>query len=374
MEADEVVTRLREGLGAAGGWKRLRRWLLPGVAALIAVAWLLSDGAGIVEIEPGEVAVLYNNTGVELFGDEATVVTEQGALTFIPGFQRVEKLDVRPQILVMEGQQNVDEDHVRKLTVRASDGSNFYFEKLEIHYQIIPQMADLVLRSVGTGATYKELVRVHTREVCRDAFGQYSFMQVANPATYGEATSLAKLALNARINPLGIEVTNIPPPKPKFDLGVEQAIEDRQNADQEVKVQEEKREKLKQEKGRKLQQVEQSKNQEHKTLLTELEAQLQQAQNRLIAAKRDADLYFIEREAAAKAYRDEKVTRAKANEVAYAQEAQGLAAKIRAVGDQGPDVLNKVIAEEVFPQLQNVAASPIAEPRTPIDIRHLEGR
>ncbi|MEZ4265610.1 MAG: SPFH domain-containing protein [Myxococcota bacterium] len=351
---------------------RWRSYLLPGLATLIVLGWVVSDGAGVIEVEPGEVAVLYNNTPLAIFGEPSRVITEQGALTFIPGFQRVEKLEIRPQILVMEGAENTDIDHLMALTVRANDGSNFYFEKLEIHYQIIPSMAAELVKTVGPGVAYKTLVRMHAREVLRDAFGQYSFLEVANPATYGQATSAAKEALNERLAPLGIEVTNIPPPKPTFDDRVEHAIEERQNAEQEIEVQAERREKLAQEQGRKIQQVEQAKNQEYQQLVAELEAKRQQALNARIAATREADLYFIQREAEAKAYQEEKVTRAKANEVAYRKEAEALAAKISAIGEQGADVLNRVIAEKVFPQLERITATPIADPRSPIDIRYLE--
>ncbi|NUN15248.1 MAG: hypothetical protein HUU55_16595 [Myxococcales bacterium] len=349
-------------------------WILPIVALILLLVWLFSDASGVVEIEPGEVAVLYNNTGLGVFGEPARVINEQGAITFLPGLNRVEKLEIRPQILVMEGEQHVDVDHTRKLTVRANDGSNFYFDKLEIHYQVVPGSAIDVLGRLGPDDSYKLPILVHSREVLRDAFGQHSFLEVANPATYGQATSAAKEALNERLRPLGIEVTNIPPPKPTFDERVEHAIEERQNAEQEVEVQAEKRQKLEQEKGRKLQHVEQTKNQEYQQLISELEAKKQQAANKLIAVKREADLYKIERDAEANAYRDEKVTRAKANETAYRREAEGLAAKINAVGEQGPDVLNRVIAEKVFAQLGKLVATPVSNPSSPIDIRYLEDK
>ena len=324
MSAADAKSRFR----LPEGWFAfVKRWILPASALIILLGVFTGDGSGIVEIEPGEVAVLYNNTGVPLFGDDAEVITEQGALTFAPGAQRVEMLDVSPQILVMEGDETLNEDQVRKLTVRANDGSNFYFEKLEIHYQVIPGMTRLVIEENGRGNSYKLPVRIHSREVLRDAFGRYSFMEIADPSTYGAATAQAKEALNERLKPLGIEVTNIPPPKPKFDDRVEHAIEERQNAEQEVEVQVERRLKLTQEMGRKVQQVEQAKNEEYQQLLAELEAQRQQAANKLIATTREADLYFIRRQAEGKALRDEQVTRAKANEVAYRQEAEALTAK-----------------------------------------------
>lgn len=351
-------------------------WALPILAGLFMFFFMFSRSGGFVEIEPGEVAVKYNQTGLAMFGDEKpTVIKEQGVIGFMPFFQRVEKLDAQPQIFQMEGVTN-DKDnrnHVKRLTVRANDGSEFYFDRLEIHYQLIPSAAGEVIRNNGKGDDYKwRAIRVHSREVLRDVFGKHSFLEIADPSTYGEATNRAKQALNARLEPLGLQVTNIPPPKPKFDERVEKAIEDRQNAEQEVEVQEEKRNKLEQEKNLRLQQVEQQKNAEYQQLLGELEARKQQANNNLIASKREADKYYIEREAAAIAQRDEKVTRAKANEVAYRKEAEALVAKINAVGEEGPDVLNRVIAEKVFPQLSKVRAVPYTRPSTPIDIRHID--
>ncbi len=325
------------------------------------------------EIEPGEVAVVYNMSSLAIFGDNAQVVTAQGVIFCWPWFQRLEKLDLRPQIFVMEGDADVSDDHVKRLTVRASDGSNFFFEKVEIHYQVLPQFASDVIHWNGPGDGYKKwALKVHAREVLRNEFGRASFLDIADPRTYGEATTRARKVLNARLQPLGLEVTNIPPPKPSFDQRVEQAIEERQNAEQEVQVQEERRNKLIQEKGRRVQQVEQAKSAEFEALRGELAARLEQAKNQKLAVEREADKYFIEREARGKAERDEKVTRAEANEVAAQQAAEGLAAQIDAVGAAGVDVLNREIATHVFPQLSKLRAVPYARSQTPVDIRHIQ--
>ena len=237
----------------------------------------------------------------------------------------------------------------------------------------MPTAAAEVIRQNGLSDAYKRnALWVHAREILRNEFGRYSFLEIADPRTYGEATTAAKNALNQRLNPLGIEVTNIPPPKPSFDHRVEVAIEERQNAEQEVEVQQERRNKLIQEKGRRVQQIEQEKNAQYQALVAELEAKKQQALNHLIAVKREADKYLIERQAEGDAYRNEKVTRAEANSIAYQKEAEGMVAKIRAVGESGPDVLNREIAEHVFPQLAKINAVPYAKSSTPIDIRHLQ--
>lgn len=356
--------------------------------ALVAITLLILGGevfrgnAGCIEIKPGEVAVFYNNTGIGVFGPPVRAEREQGVKTFVPGLQSVIVLEAKPQVLVMGTEPKgakrglfADEqavDVVEPLTVRANDGSNVYFDGLEVHYQIKREEPAKVIDTSGPGDGYKaHVVRTHVREVLRDEFGAYSFLEVANPASYGTATTEAKRVLNERLEPYGVFITQIVTPKPKFDPRVEKAIEDRQNAEQEVAVQEEKRNKLKQESALKVQEVEQQKNAEYQGLVAELEAQKKAADNSLIQVKREADKYFIDRVAEAQAYRDEKVTRAKANEEAYRKEAEALVAKITAVGAQGPDVLNSVIAEKVFPQLKNVSATPLVKPASPIDIRYL---
>ncbi len=354
--------------------------LLVALCFLIVAGELLLGNGGFVEIEPGEVAVIYNNTGLSIFGPTQRTVIEQGALTFIPGIHTIGVLERKPLVFVMASDptnvragSSESLDFSEPLTVRANDGSNFFFDRLEIHYQISPAEAAKVIETSGPGDGYREqLIATHAREILRDEFGRYDFLEIANPGTYGAATTEAKRRLNDRLAEYGVTVTQIVTPKPKFEARVEKAIEDRQNAEQEVEVQEEKRRKLELEKGLKVQSIEQGKNAEYQALIAELEAKKKATSNHLISVKREADKYAIERIAAGEAYRQEKITRAKANEVAYRKEAEGLVAKISAVGAAGPDVLNRIIAEKVFPQLENVSATPLIKPSTPIDIRHIQ--
>jgi hypothetical protein len=59
--------------------------------------------------------------------------------------------------------------------------------------------------------------------------------------------------------------------------------------------------------------------------------------------------------------------------VAYRKEAEGMVARVSAIGAQGPDVLNSVIAEHVFPQLEKVRATPVVPMSTPLDLRYVTG-
>ncbi len=378
---DKLRQQLEERLKQTKGF-RVSRWILPAVALLVVFFGLGSGGAGLVEIEPGEVAVIYNTTGLSLFGAERRVIREQGTVSYFPWFQRVETLDIRPQILTMEGDREPSEsksdeprapNKVRRLTVRANDGSNFWFGKLEIHYQLDASKADVIIETHGSGDAYKSRsVLTHSREVLRDEFGRYSFLQAADPSTYSKATSLSKVTLNTRLKPTGIEISQILTPKPSFDQKVETAIKDRQTAEQAVLVNAKQRERLGKEKDRKIQEIRETKNAEFQTLLADLAAQQQQAQNKLVSVQREADKYSIGRVAEAKAVHAEKTTRAAAAADAARERAQGLAAKINSVGAAGPDVLNLEIARNVFPQLEKISAVPFARPvSTALDVRQV---
>lgn len=351
------------------------RLLLPGLVLLLALGAFASGSFGFVEVEPGEVAVVYNTTGLGVFGDEARVVRDQGTLTYMPFFQRVEVLAVEPQVMVMEGEEGKvgnDPNRVPQLTVRANDGSNFFFERMEIHYQAMPDQANVVIARNGRGDGYKrKALAVYSREVLRNEFGRYTFLEVAKPSTYGKATALSKTKLNERLNEVGIMVTQIITPKPRFQPKVEQAIEERQTAEQEVQVQREARNRLTAQAHRIVQDVEQEKNAEYQGLVARLEGERRAAENTAITVRRDADKYAIGTLAQCTAYRDQKVRLAAANEVAYRKEAEGLAQKISAVGTRGADVLNLEIAQHVFPQLDRISASPFVQPNSPVDIRYL---
>ncbi len=351
----------------------IRRLILPSIAGLLVVYGLLSGGFGVVEIEPGEAAVIYNTTGLGIFGDEHRVIREQGTVTFIPWAQRVEIIDIQPTVLVMEGARDVDENHLKRLTVRANDGSNFWFKKLELHYQADPSQADKIIATHGRGDGYKHYaVRVHSREVLRDEFGGYSFLEAANPASYGHATTIAAKNLNKRLKRGGLRVSQVITPKPSFEQRVEQSITARQTAEQEVLVYAKQRLRLVKERDRKKQAIREKKNAEYQSLLARLAADLQRSRNKLVSVQREADKYAIARRAAANAHFVQRSTRAKAMAQAAKERAKGLAAKIRAVGERGPDVLNLEIANHIFPQLQKLSAAPYAKASRPIDIRHIE--
>ncbi len=104
-----------------------------GFLMLISLGAVFVTGRGsIVEVRDTEVAVVVNYlTG------ESELVAMPGYRIFMPFFSQAFVFDKSPNKFVMEGEKDRDANHVSKLTVRANDGSNFWFETLEIQYQLV---------------------------------------------------------------------------------------------------------------------------------------------------------------------------------------------------------------------------------------------
>ena len=85
-----------------------------------------------------------------------TVITTPGYQFFIPFLADIYKFDGTTQEYVMAGNSYRGTNVAPNLTVRAKDGSNFWFDELKIQYELIPGAATEVLRDSGLGDNYKE--------------------------------------------------------------------------------------------------------------------------------------------------------------------------------------------------------------------------
>ena len=220
--------------GAGGGKSVSAKGLLSGAIVAFAVFLFVglgfSGNLGFVVVDDSEIAVTVNYVN----GEREAIATP-GVKMYIPFLQGVFKLDRTPQKYLMEGKGVRDDNHAPFLTVRASDGSNFWFESLEIQYAILPSAAIEVLDDSGLGDGFKrDWIRAYARSVLRDEFGRFSAVEVADPSSYQAARVRSTERLNEYLNPHGIEVLQILTPKPRFDPKYEKAIEDRKVADQDV--------------------------------------------------------------------------------------------------------------------------------------------
>lgn len=218
---------------------RGKRWVWVAKAAFAAVLVtagcyaVLASAAGtwgFVDVKATQVGVKFDyRTGA------LELIERPGYQVYVPWMQEVFLLDKRPIPFVMSGDVRRGANQVPFLMVRSRDGSNFWFESLEIQYRLRPSAAPLVLEDSGVADAYKrKWLRTYARAVLRDEFGKYRAEEIADPTRYQEAKRQSRLRINGLLAAHGLELVQITTPKPRFDPDYEKAIANRKVADQEV--------------------------------------------------------------------------------------------------------------------------------------------
>ena len=349
----------------AGHGRGLIVGIAVGVMALVLGTIIVTGRGGIVEIADDEVAVIVN-----YISGESELVVAPGYRMFMPFFSQAFLFDKSPNKFVMEGDRDRDYNHVSKLTVRAKDGSNFWFETMEIQFQLIVSKAPFLLHDSGPGDAFKQhWVRTFARSVLRDEFGRFSAEEVADPTTYSQATQSATDKLNAILEPHGVRIVQIITPKPKFDQAYEQAIEDRKVANQEVERLKIEAVQLVRERERRLANIERDKATEYEQLLGEVEAERLMALRDQVEVEKSADAWLITMSGEGEAMKQEMLQQARAQEEQARMEAEGLHAKVEALALRG-DILVREALVRKFSQIRfNIV--PYQRDPSPVRIEHL---
>ena len=346
-----------------------RKLLFGGAALLIflifVVGAFISGKGGIIEVKDTEVAVIVNY----LTGDEE-IVNRPGYKIFIPFFAQAFVFDKSPNKFVMEGESDRDANHVRKLTVRANDGSNFWFETLEIQYRIDPSMADRVLHDSGPGEGFKQnWIKAFARSVLRDEFGRISAEDATVMSNLETASRESEKRLNEMLNTHGIHVMQIITPKPKFESRYEKAIEDRKGADQEVEKLKTQAIQLERERERRLADIERDKATEYELLLGTLEQDRIEEEKIAVQVTKTADAYRIRMVAEGEAAQKRLEQKARGLEMQARKEAEGLSARVEALAARGDILVREALARK-FAEIQ-FEIVPYRRDPSPTRIEHL---
>jgi len=263
--------------------------------------WLWVAGAGVIAfgmlfmsfstIEPGQVAVRVNNiTGT------TTAVTQPGWVFRMPfGIHSLHVLDASQQTFQMKGENDVDDLHVEKLTVRASDGANFHFEDTTLIFQIVGDEAVTVATDAGIDYAFRSWITPYARAILRDEFGRESTITVSDPSNYGAAATRAQERLNQFLEPHGITVTQMVTPRPKFNADYEHLIEERNRLRNELEVIRSNLERAETDRQRTLSEVDRDENKKIQERRAELESELATAVADFEKIRRAADTYLIEK-------------------------------------------------------------------------------
>jgi len=311
---------------------------------LVVIFMALSGRLGVASIRPGEVGVKVNY----ITGDE-TVITTPGFKIYIPIITEIFTFDRTTQEFLMQGRDYQGKDRVPRLTVRASDGSNFWFEELLIQYEIMPDRAEILLNDSGPGDAYKEeWIKAHARSILRDEFGRFSAVKVADPTAYRAAPIDATRRLNEVLNPHGIRIVRIITPNPKFDAAYEDTIETRKEANQEVEELIARADQLREVKEQRLAQIRKEKDVEEQELKGNLIKELRAAERDAIQVTRSADAYALGRRGEGSAQKAQLLAEARGLEARYSKEAEGIAERARALEERGEVVVREALIEKLI--------------------------
>ena len=283
-----------------------------------------------------------------LTGSE-TVITSPGYQFFVPLLTDIYKLDGTTQEYVMAGDSYRGTNVAPNLTVRAKDGSNFWFDEQKLQYELLPGTAGEVLRDSGLGDNYKqEWIKAYARSVLRDEFGRYSAVDAADPTTYKAAPEQARLRMNEILEPHGVSVVRIITPNPQFDVRYETAIEERKEADQEVEELRARVQQLAQEREQRLAAVRKEKEVEMQELTGTLRKDLLAAEQEAIRLTKSADAYATERIAEGRAAEARLNAEAQGLVAKYTKEAEGIESRAKALEQRGEVVVREALVEKLL--------------------------
>jgi regulator of protease activity HflC (stomatin/prohibitin superfamily) len=257
------------------------------MAALLALGLIWF---AVVDIEPGQAAVRLN----KITGAQSAITTPGWSLR-LPFVHSVYVLNASPQPFSMKGDTNVDRLHVQRLTVRASDGSNFHFEDTTVVFQLNVSDAVVAVRDAGAGDGYLSWLRPYARSILRDEFGRESTLDVSDPTTYEAATQRAKDRLNEVLSPHGILIVQLVTPRPKFNEAYERAIEERNALGNQEQVIKSNLDRAGTDRDRRLAEVDQLQNHDIQERRAKLERDLATAITSQAQAQRQSDTYYIEK-------------------------------------------------------------------------------
>jgi membrane protease subunit HflC len=315
------------------------------IALLVLVTMLgLSGKLGVQKVEADEVAVRVNY----LSGTEE-IVSDPGYQFYIPFLMDVYKLDGRTQDYLMKGPEYRGYGQAPYLTVRAIDGSNFWFDELKIQYEVIPGKADLLIQDSGLGDNYKEeWIKAYARSILRDEFGRYSAVDVADPTVYKQAPEAARAKMNEILDPHGLRVVRIITPTPQFDERYERAIEMRKEADQEVEELRARVQQIEQEREQRLAAVRKEKEVEMQELTGQLTKELLSSEESAIRLEKSADAFATERIAEGTATEVSLKAQATGLVARYTKEAEGIESRALALEQRGEVVVREALVEKLL--------------------------
>ncbi len=334
MQLGDIETS-EEDLPEPAGPKRrwtLRLLLFALVGLGVAVA---RHGTGVGRIEPGEAAVVRTLPGVPLLSDR--VVAEPGSHGYAPLLQTFTPVDVAPREARLTG------------VARSRRGAPVPYADGVVVHRVQAADAPKVLRLLGPdGAARDRFVQAEAARAVRLAIGEREVSNLDEPeGVHASARERLRRALGGH----GITLDRFAGPTWTVDPVLVSAAKGLKSAREKTRHHRAHAGERRQAANEERTNVDAGRARGYEALRAELAAGLESAKRAGEEARRVADEMLARRQRAAEARRDEVLTRAAAAMDVARLEAQALAARVEAVRGRGDNLLDKVIAEQVLPQL-----------------------
>mgnify|MGYP006294553553 CR=1 FL=1 len=152
-----------------------------------------------------DVGILLNN-----FTNKMTVIKHAGIQWYISLFTDFYKLDKTLQTLEMTDDVNKGDRYGKDdIKIKTKDGSDVYVD-LKVQYSIIPDKADVVLKTSGAGNAFKmKWARDYVRAVTRNFLGKLTTEEFYIARKRNKQVRDAKELINKQLVKYGLELDSI---------------------------------------------------------------------------------------------------------------------------------------------------------------------
>lgn len=333
-------------------------WRLPSAAGLAALALAHSSDRPLwIELEPSEVALSWS-----MLSGESELEREPGWHLAWPLTQRWERFDKGSRQLRMQGDEYAGPLRQPLLSVRSSDGSEFWFEDLAVQFELDPEALAAAPRAAGIEREEAALGAA-ARTILGEEFGRLSVQESVDPERLDAAKRASIARLCALLAPQGLRVTEILTAKPQFDRQYEKAIADRKLLEQEALRLGQELETSRAARPEALAAAEREGQRSLDELVSDLVRQRLSAETEWVQERSAAETAALAREGEARARRAQLLAEAAAAEAARAEARRSLEAEVAALAAHGSIHVRQALIEALSKVPLRLEPEPAREDR-----------
>lgn len=343
-ESDEAPPKPKRRFGL---WIAL--WLLLGLGAL---SW--AHGPVVLFPEPDEAIVLYSPEGWGIFGPAVRTVVDKPFVVRLPLLQRFARMHTGPRTVEVDARLGTG-----AVSIRLAGG--------KIRHRVRPPDVSRVVLKLGSDPAVRDgLMRDLTRAVWAEAIADLDLADLADPARITARLEKAAGTLADRAATYGIDAAVEARPAVEVDPEVAGLLARIGEVEAQVRA---RRTGAGAEATRSADDraaLERRHRAELAATRAALQARLVEASSTAARARVRAERAYQARLSAAEVEKHTLMALAITIDSEAVAEAHSARVRARALGENGPRILDHVIATHVMPQLQRIRTGAVGDPRLPV--------